>query len=78
MLTRSQTRKLEEEVKIDFDEASAAWKANKMSKGNGTYRYICQGVTKAGKKCLREPVQGSEFCKCHQKQKMSIANKIFI
>jgi hypothetical protein len=27
-------------VNIDFDEASTAWKANKKSKGNGTYRYI--------------------------------------
>ena len=26
-------------VDIDFDEASAAWRANKVYEGNGTYRY---------------------------------------
>ena len=56
MRTRSMTRKLHEplepqpeqpqiqrieyEVNIDFDEASAAWKANKKSLGNGCYKYI--------------------------------------
>ena len=28
-------------IKIDFDEASAAWKKNKKSIGNGQYKYIC-------------------------------------
>uniref|UniRef100_A0A6C0HBY3 Uncharacterized protein n=1 Tax=viral metagenome TaxID=1070528 RepID=A0A6C0HBY3_9ZZZZ len=75
MLTRSQTKNqiqlhiVEYEVNIDFDEASAAWKANKKSKGNGTYRYVCQGITKTGKKCSREPFHGCDFCKWHQNQK---------
>jgi hypothetical protein len=76
MQTRSQSNTqdhirldiVEYEVNIDFDEASAAWKSNKKSKGNGTYCYVCQGLTKAGKKCSREPFPGYEFCKWHQKQ----------
>lgn len=35
-----QIQKIEYEVNIDFDEASAAWKANKKSLGNGCYKYI--------------------------------------
>jgi len=76
MQTRSQSNTqnhiqldiVEYEVNIDFDEASAAWKTNKKSKGNGTYRYVCQGLTKTGKKCSREPFPGCEFCKWHQNQ----------
>jgi hypothetical protein len=55
-------------VNIDFDEASTAWKANKKYKGNGTYRYICSGFFTTGNKCMREPLQGCEFCKIHQKK----------
>ena len=29
------------EVSIDFDGASEAWKANKRSINNGSYRYVC-------------------------------------
>jgi hypothetical protein len=76
MQTRSQSNTqnhirldiVEYEVNIDFDEASAAWKANKKSKGNGTYCYVCQGLTKTGKKCQREPFPGCEFCKWHENQ----------
>ena len=52
MLTRSQTRQLEQvntkpqtrsmtrlSVNIDFDEASKAWMSNKRSVGNGQYKY---------------------------------------
>ena len=35
MRTRSQAV-----VNIDFDAASAAWRANKMSLGNGTFEYV--------------------------------------
>jgi hypothetical protein len=74
MQTRSQTENhiqlhiVEYEVNIDFDEASAAWKANKKSKRNGTYRYVCQGLTKTGKKCSREPFPGCDFCSWHRNQ----------
>jgi hypothetical protein len=56
------------EVNIDFDEASTAWKANKKSKGNGTYRYVCEAITKTDKKCTKEPIKGCIYCKIHKKQ----------
>lgn len=43
MKTRSQTKYENSEiyqVNIDFDAASQAWKSNKKSIGNGSYRYI--------------------------------------
>ena len=54
-------------VDIDFDEASRAWKSNKKSIGNGSYKYMCAGVFKNGKKCNRTVVDqvGCEFCKMH-------------
>lgn len=58
--TTTTTMKPLYEVHIDFDEASAAWKANKVSVGNGCYKYIekiCGVVMKNGKTCMRE--------KCH-------------
>lgn len=40
MQTRSQTRYEKKEVyTVDFDAASAAWKQNKRSTGNGCYVY---------------------------------------
>ena len=39
-LTRSKSSTPKLEVKIDFDEASNAWRANKISIGNGSYRYV--------------------------------------
>jgi hypothetical protein len=32
-------------INIDFDEASAAWKKNKKSVGNGCYTYVKYGMT---------------------------------
>jgi hypothetical protein len=68
MQTRSQTKRENTipkyEVNIDFDEASAAWKANKKSIGNGQYKYIC--VMKIGSKlCRREALKGCDVCKTH-------------
>ena len=67
MRTRSITRLLEElkeqyEVTIDFDEASAAWEANKKSTGSGCYKYICQHKNK---NCKRNPIPGCDFCSKH-------------
>ena len=62
----SNIQKKELEVNINFDEASEAWRSNKKSKGNGTYRYICLAKTKAGKECSREPIICSDFCKIHK------------
>jgi len=73
MQTRSSTRYLEEEkkanqtyeVNIDFDEASAAWKANKKSTGGGCYKYVCEYRNKNNKKCNRNPIPGENFCCKH-------------
>jgi hypothetical protein len=70
MRTRSITRLLEElkeqyEVNIDFDEASAAWKANKKSTGSGCYKYICEHKNKNNKKCRKNPIPGCDFCSKH-------------
>jgi len=70
METRSQTKSNNSplyEVNIDFDEASSAWRANKKQVNNGTFKYICCGLTKTGNKCLRQPLQNTEYCKIHTK-----------
>ena len=48
MRTRSQTNKID----IDFDEASAAWMANKVRRGAMVY-YLCTATQKSGKPCTR-------------------------
>jgi hypothetical protein len=53
------------EVNIDFDEASAAWRANKKSTGNGCYKYICEHKNKKNIKCGNNPVLGVNFCSRH-------------
>ena len=71
MNTRSQTKynnSAVDEVNIDFDEASSAWRSNKKPVGDGTFKYICCGITKTGNKCVREPLQNSEYCKIHTKK----------
>ena len=50
MQTRSQSANGKYEVNIDFDGASAAWKANKKSIGNGQYKYICPLLEKVEQK----------------------------
>ena len=55
------------EVNIDFDEASNAWRANKKNLNNGTFKYICCGLTKTSNKCNRQPLENSEYCKIHSK-----------
>jgi hypothetical protein len=71
MNTRSQTKYNNTalyEVNIDFDEASSAWRSNKKLVGNGTFKYICCGLTKTGNKCAREPLVNTEYCKVHTKK----------
>lgn len=80
MLTRSQTKlsenqetileqKIELEVNIDFDEASKAWKENKKSMGNGTYKYICPQIKKDGTKCGKSCYKNSDLCWHHNSRK---------
>ena len=49
----------------DFDYASECWKSNKKYVGNGCYKYMCQGVTKKGKPCVRTALHGEINCKMH-------------
>jgi hypothetical protein len=53
------------DVKIDFDEASEAWKANKKSIGNGSYKYVCAKRSKNNKICAMKCLSGEDFCKTH-------------
>ncbi len=71
--TRSQLKKERVEVQplyevdIDFDEASEAWKANKISIGNGSYRYACSNKSAKNCKCLKKCMPGEIYCKTHYK-----------
>jgi hypothetical protein len=40
------------EVDIDFDDASACWRANKKKLKNCCYAYICGSIMKNGKTCM--------------------------
>jgi len=73
MKTRSQTKQLTKEIQnvdfevdIDFDGASEAWRSNKKSIGNGSYKYICS-VEKNGKKCGKSCYKELLYCWQHRK-----------
>ena len=71
METRSKTiqnREPKYTVEIDFDKASEMWKENKISQGNGTYRYCCMGKTRTGEKCSCKRIAETEYCKKHTKK----------
>ena len=70
MNTRSQTKYDASslyEVNIDFDEASEAWKQNKLSIGNGSYRYLCKKRGIRNNICIKKCLQGEEYCCVHLK-----------
>jgi len=70
MNTRSQTKydvSSLYEVNIDFDEASKAWKQNKLSIGNGSYRYLCKKRGIRNNICKKKCLQGEEYCFAHLK-----------
>ena len=74
MKTRSQTKYENSaiyKVNIDFDEASEAWKANKKSIGNGSYKYVCSKICKNNKKCIQKCLPGEIYCKTHYKMFLS-------
>ena len=52
-------------VEIDFVESMNAWRKNKKSIGNGSYKYICCRETKSGTTCKRESIKGHNYCKTH-------------
>lgn len=57
MLTRTKITLYSE---IDFDEASREWRANKKTKPNGCYEYVCGQITKTGNKCQRKPCKDGD------------------
>jgi hypothetical protein len=64
MLTRNQLKPI-----INFDEASIAWKSNKIYLGNGTYKYkttTCIGVTKKGGACKNKCMNNNIYCHFHK------------
>jgi hypothetical protein len=70
MQTRSQTKYNNTniyDVNIDFDEASEAWKANKRSIGNGSYKYVCAKRGKNNNICISKCLPGEEYCRTHFK-----------
>ena len=78
MQTRSQTKSQNNsrgaptnlaiyEVNIDFDEASRLWEYNKKRIGSGSYKYICCVLNKSGKKCGRQIVCETKYCRAHNK-----------
>jgi hypothetical protein len=74
MNTRSQIRAALYDVDIDFDDASEAWKANKISIGNGQYKYMpakCSALIKTNseKQCSRNCITNSDYCAQHNKTK---------
>ncbi len=52
---------------IDFDEASNAWRKNKLSIGNGMFKYICCAITKKGNRCRNKPLKHKNCCHIHTK-----------
>lgn len=73
MKTRSQTKYENSalyEVNIDFDGASEAWKANKRSIGNGSYKYVCAKL-KNNNMCIAKCLPGEIYCRTHLKMFLS-------
>ena len=74
MQTRSQTKANQNskyEVNIDFDDASASWRQNKKSIGNGSYKYICTIFKKNQTMCGNSCYKQLSCCWAHRK----LANK---
>ena len=70
MQTRSQTKYINSaiyEVNIDFDAASEAWKSNKRSIGNGSYKYVCAKRGKKNNICIAKCLPGEIYCRTHLK-----------
>lgn len=56
-------------VDIDFDDASKEWRKNKVSIGNGSFRYRCAHfIIKTQQYCKNKPNYSSSFCRFHMKK----------
>ena len=66
-----QIQKQEQQLKllpfepIDFDEASDCWRANKMSIGNGMFKYVCPFMKIDNTRCGRNVKKGCTSCRYH-------------
>ena len=54
-------------VEIDFHEASYEWKKNKLSIGNGSYKYLCKKRGKNNNICIKKCLHGEDYCCIHFK-----------
>lgn len=54
------------EAVINFDESQKMWRENKISIGNGCFKYICGATCKNGKKCRNKPPQSKKRCHLHK------------
>jgi len=52
------------DTRFDFVESSKEWLANKISIGQGQYKYVCGTITKTGNKCKNKPIV-DEKCYLH-------------
>jgi hypothetical protein len=50
---------------IDFDDASACWRMNKQSLGNGQYKYVCAFMKIDNTRCGRNVKKGCMACRYH-------------
>jgi len=56
-------------VRINFEEASEAWRNNKIYLGDGQFKYKCLTLTKKGEVCKNKPIKNSNYCIVHSKKK---------
>ena len=61
MKTRSQTNNID----IDFDEASKAWRQNKKEVGQGHFKYVCIKQTD-GVNCGKACYKNIQYCWSHR------------
>tara|TARA_B100000902_G_C26740375_1_gene635809 strand:- start:254 stop:439 length:186 start_codon:yes stop_codon:yes gene_type:complete len=57
---------------INFEAASIAWRANKVSIGNGSFKYVCSALTKKGKQCRNIPKKNCSMCRIHSSINLKI------
>lgn len=69
MLTRSQSKHAVQlfALNFDFDEASSAWRENKIKQPNGCYKYRCMGQNRDTSCCKRPCMKETDYCKTHYK-----------
>jgi hypothetical protein len=53
------------EPMIDFDDASACWRANKKHLGNGMFKYVCPYMKDDNQRCGRNVKNGNMTCHYH-------------